>query len=336
MMRPFKLPVLILALMLPLNSMGQQFDWKTGFLGFFDNREVDNTAIYGQTMFGARLSAEAGVSADSINRFAVGVNFLYEFGWKGPFKRPSPVLYYEGSYARLHYWFGSFSRYNKTDMPVALLNDTLNYYRPNVEGMFIEYRGRDFRQNAWVDWTGRKTSAVRETIVMGLSGYFEKGMFIYQHHFVMNHQSLTEPMEVGTYVRDNFGATVKAGLNLSDVAGLDSLTFMAGGIASLDRQRHLYSFRYSKGITLEAGAVYHNFGLHELACFSNGLTILSGDSPYNSMYYNRADVYYSIRKKSVEARIQFSYHHIPYTDMVSTIIMVKVNTDGLFGRGRKG
>jgi hypothetical protein len=325
-----KLSVLTLAIFFPLNLLAQQFDWKTGYLGFMDNREVDNTAFYGQTMFGSRLNGEIGVSPDSTNRFAAGLDFLYEYGWQGPYKRPSLVLYYEGSFKNLNYSFGSFNRYKKIDMPIALLNDTLNYYRPDIEGMFIEYKMPSFRQNIWIDWTGRKTSSTRESFIMGFSGYFEKGLFIYQHHLVMNHISLTEPMQAGTYVRDNFGATVKAGLNLSSLTALDSLVFIAGWIGSLDRQRHLYNFMYSKGFTCELEARYRHFGLHEMVCISNGLTILPGDAPYSAKYYNRADLYYQVINSYIDARIQFSYHHIPMTDMVSTIAVVRINTDGLF------
>jgi hypothetical protein len=335
-MKWFVRPAIIsIVFFIPLNVSAQQFDWKTGFLGFIDNHEVDNTAIYGQTMFGSRLSGELGVSPGGNGRFAAGADFLYEFGWQGAFKRPSLILYYENSYRNFNFSFGSFNRYRKTDMPIALLNDTLNYYRPEIQGMFIEYNLPFFRQNLWIDWTGRKTKDVRESFVAGYSGYFNKGLFIYQHHFIMNHISLTEPMEVGTYVRDNVGATIKAGLNLSSVTALDSLAIMVGGIASLDRQRDLYNFEFSKGITCEVEAGYRNFGLHEMACFSDGLTILSGDSPYTSTYYNRTDLYYQIKKDWLEAKIQFSYHHIPLTDMISTMLVLRVNTSGLFSRTDK-
>lgn len=335
MKRVVRLAILFSLTSLPLTTFAQQFDWKGGFMGFLDNHEVDNTAIYGQTMFGSRLSGEIGLSPEGKGRFAAGADFLYEFGWQGAFKRPSLILYYENSYKNLNFSFGSFSRYNKTEMPLALLTDTLNYYRPEIQGMYIEYKLPSFRQNIWIDWTGRKTRDVKESFVAGLSGCFNKGLFIYQHHLVMNHISLTEPMEVGTYVRDNVGATIKAGLNLSSVTPLDSLVFMAGWIASLDRQRSLYNFEYSIGITFELEAAYRNFGLHEMACFSDGLTILSGDSPYTATYYNRADIYYKVKKKWLEARVQFSYHHIPLTDMVSTMLVLRVNTSGLFVKSAK-
>lgn len=322
--------IILIYFLLPLNALSQQFDWKTGFLGFLDNHEVDNTAIYGQTMFGSRLSGEIGVSPQGKGRFAAGADFLYEFGWQGALKRPALLLYYENSFRNFNFSFGSFSRYNKTDMPIALFNDTINYYRPEIQGIYIEYKRPSFRQNVWIDWTGRKTKDVRETFTAGFSGYFNKDFFVYQHHLVMNHVSLTEPMEVGTYVRDNIGATVKAGLNLSSLTVLDSLVFMVGGIASMDRQRTLYNFKYSKGVTIELEAAYRNFGLHEMACFSNGLTILSGDSPYTATYYNRTDLYYKVKKEWLEARVQLSYHHIPLTDMVSTMLVLRVNTSGLF------
>jgi hypothetical protein len=329
------LAIFILAPLLSINAMAQQLDWKTGYLGFLDNREADDRSYYAQTMFGSRLRGEIGFSPDGKNRLAAGLDFLYEFGWNGPYRRPSVVLYYENSFRNLDISFGAFNRYKKTDMPLALLTDTLNYYRPNIEGFFIEYKKGAFRQNVWLDWTGRKTVANRESFLFGFSGYYAKGLFIYQHHFIMNHISLTEPMEVGTYVRDDLGGTVKAGINLSSLTKLDSLVVIAGIIGSADRQRDLYDFRFSGGWTCELEAQYKRLGLHELVCFSNGLTILSGDSPYSSDFYNRTDLYYQIINSFIDARLQISYHHIPMADEVSTMVVIRINTGGFFRKSGK-
>jgi hypothetical protein len=52
--------ILLLALAGCLNTEGQQFEWKTGFFGFFDNREYFSDSTIPQTMGGENLSAEAG------------------------------------------------------------------------------------------------------------------------------------------------------------------------------------------------------------------------------------------------------------------------------------
>ena len=86
LMKGLVLPFLIFILC--LTTFGQNFEWKTGFHGFFDNREYFNDYTDPQTIFGSRLFAEAGFALNDYNRFKAGLNFLYEFGSKGDLLAP--------------------------------------------------------------------------------------------------------------------------------------------------------------------------------------------------------------------------------------------------------
>jgi hypothetical protein len=84
-------------------------------------------------------------------------------------------------------------------MPLALMTDTFQYYRPVLEGILIDYRTPGFRHNIWIDWTSRQSYRKREAFLLGFSGYAERGMLIWQHHFIMTHlaHSLSHALKNG-------------------------------------------------------------------------------------------------------------------------------------------
>ena len=92
-MRRF-LPILcsIVTLSLPVHS--QKFEWNTGLDAFLDTREYYTLHIP-QTMFGARLRAEAGGLMNDVHRLRAGINYLYEFGSAIDAYKPNLTLYYE-------------------------------------------------------------------------------------------------------------------------------------------------------------------------------------------------------------------------------------------------
>ena len=81
-----------------MHAHAQQLEWKTGFFGFFDNREYFNTFIIPQTIGGANISAEAGFAVNANNRFRAGLSYTYEYGSKGDYLLPDVILYYKGEW----------------------------------------------------------------------------------------------------------------------------------------------------------------------------------------------------------------------------------------------
>jgi hypothetical protein len=317
-----------------LDISAQQFDWKTGYVGFFDDREGDNLYAYAQTMFGCRISAEAGVSIDERNRFGAGIDYMYEFGSKGNLIAPDIILYFSGSYKKFTYSMGAFPRFGKLAMPQALLKDSLNYYRPNLEGIYLEYNTSGFRHNLWVDWTARKSQTVREAFSVGLSGSFNKGLFVYQHHFLINHLAYTAPYIPGTHLRDNAGYTVMAGINLSSLTGLDTLVVTTGILGSADYLRDVYGFHFPIGWMGEFEARYKGFGLHGLLYSGDEQDIFTGDRSFTSDFYTRADAYYMISNKLIDSRLQISFHHLVLDNEFSAQIVVRVHIGNMFGQKR--
>src|SRR5690606_16035598 len=111
---------------------------------------------------------------DSTHRIVAGANFLQEFGDQKFLKDLSPILYYQYVNSKWNFYVGSFPRQNLLDdYPRALLNDTLNYFRPTVEGILAKYEYKGLRQTLWIDWTGKQTKVDREKFLFGISGKYQ-------------------------------------------------------------------------------------------------------------------------------------------------------------------
>ncbi|MBN2213331.1 MAG: hypothetical protein JW723_03725 [Bacteroidales bacterium] len=308
---------------------GQSFDWRTGFYGFFDNREYFNLYTDDQTMFGSRIYAEAGFSLNDHNSFMGGFNYLYEFGSKGDLIAPDIVIYYHGEKGPLNFYLGAFPRKGLINQPPMLLTDTLFYYRPNSEGMFLEFRKSFGYHNIWIDWTGRKTNTRRETFLMGGTGRFGKGAVFYEHHFVMYHYAAPAITVPDDHLRDNAGLTAVCGLNLSRKVPVDS-AFISSGIGfSLDRIRNVYDFRTRIGWYTELGAEHKGFGIHGTCYLGDSHTIIYGDRFYSSDSYQRIDLYYTKSPSSlISGKLQFSFHFVPGVVDYSQMLVIVINLNG--------
>lgn len=313
------------------NASAQYFAYQIGYFGFFDNREYFNPYTNDQTIFGSRIKGELGYAFNNQNRIMAGADFLYEFGSKGEWIAPDVIVYYTGKYRHFDLSLGAFPRINKINMPLALMTDTFRYYRPNVEGILLEYNRPRFRHNLWIDWTGRQSYEKREAFMLGFTGMVSRGLLFYQHHLVMTHlaHSLEPPPE--EHIRDNAGYSVLPGLNLTDITGLDSLTLSAGVLGSYDRIRSEYDFRFPFGFLAEMNVNYKGFGLHATVYTGDSQTIISGDGFYKSTFYSRADVCYHLFLPYLEGSVACSFHFLPEAVDLSMTLLIRAKLDGLFG-----
>ncbi len=300
------------AIKLCLLAGGQDFEWTTGFDGFFDNREYFNEFTRPQTMFGSRLYAEIGFALNSHHRFRGGINYLYEFGSKGDLIAPDITMYYKGQSKHVNFFIGAFPRRRIINHPRILLEDTLIYYRPNVEGMFLEFKARRGYQNIWVDWTSRQTDTRRETFLIGGEGMIKKGIFFYKHDFIMYHYAGPAIPIPDDHIRDNGGLTVNAGVDLSSKLNLDSLVFTSGVAVSYDRIRNLYDFNFPAGWLNRLQIIHKGFGFNGLYYFGDSQILLYGDGFYKSGNYGRIDLFYESNNRGrINGKLQFSFHFVP-------------------------
>jgi len=209
----------------------QKFEWKAGLDGFLDNREYFSIDIP-QTIFGSRAWGEVGASLSEMHHLSVGMNYLYEFGHDLSAHTPVATMYYTYDDEKINFQIGSFPRRNLLEYPIALLSDTLQYYRPNIQGAYLGYRGIWGYQNVFIDWTSRQTDENPETFLFGFSGKVQKGILFLNHHLLMGHFARKGIPDPDYHLRDNGGFHITIGTNLSDSSPLDSLSFSMGTLVS--------------------------------------------------------------------------------------------------------
>jgi hypothetical protein len=322
--------VLVLSLVTSAGLTGQDFLYKAGFYGFFDNREYFNNYVNDQTIFGTRVSGELGYAINNNNRFMVGADYLYEFGSKGDWIAPDFIAYFHTRHNKFGLYMGAFPRLDKINMPMALMTDTFQYFRPNVEGILIEYNSPGFYHNIWIDWSGRQSIDRQEKFLLGFSANAGKGLFIYSHHFVMTHlaHSMNENRE--EHIRDNGALTVMPGLNLTGLMPLDSLTISAGVLVSYDRLRGIYNFRLPVGFLGEINALYRRFGIQGTIYAGESQYITSGDGFYKSTFYCRTDAFYQVTGNNIKGKVQLSAHFVPGVVDLSMSLVIRAYLDGAF------
>lgn len=307
----------LMLLLCPKISTAQNVDIHFNGFGFMDNREYSAFRDRSRTYSGARAELDLGVNLDSVNHFRFGVNGIHEFGANPFFLKADPVIYYNFSGKKgWTFDIGSFPREGLiTDYPIALLNDTLNYYRPNIQGLLTSYQSPWGKETIWIDWVSRQTATDREQFIFGASGKYlpnPYGPFFLSHYFMLLHDAGAEILLPNDYIRDNGGGQIRVGLDFSHKTFLDSLTVEAGGMLSLERTRGLDGFQIPKGFVAEIFLNHKHFGLRDNFYAGQGHHITYGDSFYEKKMYNRLDLIYTpFIYNNIRGSFILSFHQSP-------------------------
>ena len=310
MKRVFSVLLFVFGLLIGIQSNAQVYNLK--YHGFLDNREYFNPYISPQTIFGNRLSLDFGLQLDSVNAVYAGGSYLYEFGSKGDLIPPDITIYYKHKKNPASFYFGSFPRENLVRHPRVLLTDTLQYYRPNMEGTFVEVHGDWGYQNIWIDWLSRQSQTREEIFLVGYSGHLEYSSFFLNTHFIMQHIAGTSDPAVPHNLRDNGGFLAQAGVRLSPHVFLDELSLSAGPVISYDRLRGVYPLQYYYGIMARLDAEFKGAGFHYTFYKGDGQVQVMGDTFYSAKQYMRLDTYMTLYKKqNVMVRLSFGFHLLP-------------------------
>jgi hypothetical protein len=277
------------------NSVDIHFN---GF-GFVDNREYRAFTERSRSYLGARTALDLGLNLDSLNHFIVGINGIHEFGARPYFSKVDPVAYYKFESSKWLFNAGMFPRAGLLDnYPRALLNDTLRYFRPNVEGLLASVRGEFGYETFWLDWVSRQTATDREQFLFGASGKYKPdpfGKFYISHYFVMLHDAGPAVAIPGDHIRDNAAGQLRLGLDFSRKTMFDSLSVEAGGMISLERVRVSGGGGFHKplGFVASAYAGKGRFALFDEFYVGQGHYVNYGDAFYQKKIYNRLDIIYS-------------------------------------------
>lgn len=322
-MRRFRKPLLATLIVFTFfKAVSQEVLWHVGSLNVFDNREYFNPYTEGQTIFGSMIYGYAGFRINENNSIAGGINYLYEFGSRGELRKPDVILFYEGSHRNITMKFGAFPRFDEIRMPESLLNDTIFYYRPEKEGISIKYKNSRIEHDVWIDWTGRRSMSRRESFSLGFTGIYNSNVLIYRHHFIMNHLAHSSGDSEGEHIRDNGAYMMTAGLNLSGLTGLDTMTVTSGVLGSYDRIRSEYPLLWPVGWISVADLGYRGAGLRLIYYKGDSQNIITGDAFYKSGNYTRADFFYERQRSGISGKAQFSMHFIPGTVDLSMSLVI--------------
>jgi hypothetical protein len=313
--------IILLSILLSAEALSQELKWKAGISSFFDNTEFGNSKYQvPQTMAGLRVAPEAGIKVDSVHMAFAGVDMLHEFGSSRAIDNLYLTAYYSFDKRPVRFMMGSFPRAGLLDKyPRLFFQDSILYYRPNINGIFCEVRRSDYYFNLWLDWTGRQSATVHEAFFIGFSGRYRTGRFYLQHFDYMFHFASVRRPVVEEALHDNLMILTSAGIDLAGLTIFDKLCTDAGWVTGLERARaDNTGFLTHNGLLVQSTLEYRMFGLfnsfyiggRQMSFYrDHGSELYWGDPIYRAGTYNRSDIYINfIRNKAVSLRLDYSLH----------------------------
>ncbi len=315
-MKKFYLTIVIVAFACTA-TLAQTIDVNFNGLAFLDNREYKDFIPRSRTYSGTLTALNFGLNLDSLNHFVVGVNGMHEFGAIPFFVRVDPVFYYRYQSTKWTFFAGEFPREGLlSNYPRALLNDTLRYYRPNIQGLLARYQTDHFMETGWIDWLSRQTQTQREQFLFGFEGKYRpslSGPFYISHYAFLMHDAGAEILLPNDHINDNGGVQVRLGLDFTHKQHLlDSLSFEAGGMISLQRERGVDGFKMPRGFVASAYASYGRFAAFDEFYAGQGSYIGYGDAFYERKLYDRLDLIFTpFSAAGLKGSFIFSIHKTP-------------------------
>jgi hypothetical protein len=305
----------ILFVLITFLGKSQDFEYQVLFEGIGDNREYFNEIAYPQTIIGARGAFEVGVKFDN-HRIRAGLSQFLEFGSDIDAQKPKLTLYYQFNDAKKEFLFGSFPRRDKINFPLAMLTDTLLYFRPNIEGTFGEINWDWGHQNAFLDWISRQTDYNNEIFTTGTSGEIFVKNFFLQNYILMTHYAFAGIRTPDDHIKDYFGLALQAGIRTSENSEFSGY-LKAGILGSSFRQRCVTDgFQNAVSLFVEAKGKYKNFGIKSVLSSGAGHKFAYGDLFYQAKNYLRTDViWYFINHEKVKGTFNLSFHAINWNDL---------------------
>jgi hypothetical protein len=334
--------VLFLVLLISSDAFSQKLDWRLGLFNFFDNTEFGRSAVkIPQTMAGAMIAPEAGVVWDTLNKVNAGVNLLHEYGSQYVIDRFYPTLYYESDRGPMKFLMGSFPRSRVIgNYPRLFFQDSIYYYRPNINGIFCEYRKDDNYFNIWLDWTGRQSKTVNEEFFIGFSGKYKTGIFYLEHFGAMFHYAGKMNPVVDEPLHDNLLFHTAAGIDLAENTVFSKLEANVGWVIRLERSRADNSgWISSNGLLMEQRVEYRWLGLFNTFFRGDdmmhyykqlGNKLYWGDPTYRAGTSDRADFYISfLRSNTVSLDLTYSLTFMENRMYHEQMLKLMVNLNSL-------
>lgn len=296
-------------------GFSQNFEYQILFEGIGDNREFFNPLAYPQTILGSRGAFEAGIEMDN-HRIRGGLSHLFEFGSDIDFHQPKLTLYYQFEDQGKTFFFGAFPRRGKINFPLAMLSDTLLYYRPNIEGIFLESRWEWGKQNVFVDWTSRQTDFERENFLVGFSGEIAHKNLFFENYILLFHNAGPRIDVPGDHIKDYLGFAFRAGIRTNKTSEIKAHV-KAGILHSSFRERSVTDgFVNGASLFAEAKANYKSLGIKSVLSAGGSHKFSFGDEFYKAENYLRTDLIWNfINHPKIKGRFNYSFHVIDWNDL---------------------
>jgi len=303
-----------------INAFSQEVLWKAGVYSFFDNAEYGFSQWnIPQTMAGVHLAPEIGISWNEKHRAFAGFDAMHEYGSDKSIDYFDPIIYYEYAASNFRFYMGAFPRKLAVDKyPRMFFQDSIRYYRPVFNGIFMEYFSGNNFFNIWMDWKSRQTHARREIFLVGWSGRCNLGVVYGQHFGYVSHFAGTVNDEIRDGLHDNVLLLTSLGIDLASKTSFAKLDANIGLLAGFERDRSLEEWHYPTGLLSEVTVEYKGLGV--MNTYYNGKgqqhfyndhahDLYWGDSFYGSEKYDRADLYVCFFKSDVvNLKMTWSMH----------------------------
>jgi hypothetical protein len=298
----------------------QEIIYNAGVHSFFDNTEFSGSSVQiPQTMAGIHLAPEVGLSWQKKHHILAGIDILHELGSNKAIDRHNLILYYEYAGKPFRFYTGAFPRQWVLDKyPRMFFQDSINNYRPLMNGIFWEFKVKENYANVWLDWVNQQTDEQRETFFMGWSGRYNRKPFYIQHFGYMLHLAKTKSRKNPEPLHDNGLSLTSLGLDLASGTSFEKLEINAGWSVGVERNREIGLWNTPQGILSELKVEYKGLELFNTyykgksqQVFRNeyGNQLYWGDPVYRSKEYDRIDLcIHFIKNTIVNLTFQYSLH----------------------------
>jgi len=322
-MKKHLIMILFLVAGLPVTAFGQELQWNLNLNYFFDNTEfAPSTLSADQTMAGVHFAPEIGLKWEGNHSVYAGVDLMKKSASKSVLDKARLIAYYQYKNENTLFKAGAFPRGELlSDYSTAFFQDSIGYYRPVMEGLFLKMGNDKGFVKLWMDWTGLQTNVDRETFYLGASAYKQIwGPFFADFQSYMFHFAGTNPINPYISVCDNALGQLSVGVKYSNIWVLNNLMASAGVLSGFERDRYdINNYGTPTGAIIRLNADYKGIGTENNLYFGQphmvfyrryGNELYWGNPFYREDRYIESKLYWNvIETQTVSGQLAAKFHY---------------------------
>ena len=321
-MKKYLISIILFITGLSISTSAQELQWNLNLNYFFDNTEFARSALSNdQTMTGVHFSPELGMKWDENNSIYGGVDLLKKSASKTFADNVKFIAYYQFRNENTLFKAGAFQRGDLlSDYSTAFFQDSIGFYRPIMEGLFLKKGNETGYFKLWMDWTGLQTNTDRETFYLGASAYKQiRGPFFADFQSYMFHFAGMNPYNPDITVCDNLLAQLSVGVKYSNIWVLNNLMASAGVLSGFERDRYdMNNYGTPTGAIFRINADYKGIGTENNLYFGQPHMVLYrryknelywGNPFYRDNYYIESKIFWNlIDTRTVKGQLAAKLH----------------------------